>query len=73
MQKGKAVVEQRTPVAEQQLRMVPMIVSPDVVSEEDEKKSRQEKRIEERVKRLRALGIQSNMCQLKKNFILLLR
>ena len=56
MQKGKAIAEQRTPVAEQKLRMVPMIAGPAMVSAEEEKKSRQDKRTEERVKRLRALG-----------------
>ena len=50
MQKGKAMVEQRTPMAEQQLRMVPMIAGPAIVSGEEEKKSRQEKMTKERVK-----------------------
>ena len=36
--------------------MVPMIVGPTLVSEEEEKKSKQKKRIKERVKRLRSLG-----------------
>ena len=39
VQKGKAMVEQRTPVAEQQLRMVPMIAGPVIISGEEEKKS----------------------------------
>ena len=46
IQKEKAVVEQRTLVAEQQLRMVSMIASPAIVSAEKEEKSRQEKRTE---------------------------
>ena len=50
VQKGKAIIKQRMPVAEQQLRMVSMIVGPAIVSEEEENKSRQEKRTEERVK-----------------------
>ena len=33
------MVEQRTPVAEQQLRMVPMIAGPVIISGEEEKKS----------------------------------
>ena len=73
LQKGKGVAEQRTPVAEQQLRMVPMIASPALVSEEEEKKNKQRKIMEERVKGLRSLDIQSIMCQLKKNFIQLLQ
>ena len=36
--------------------MVPMIAGHALVSEEEEKKSRQKKRTKERVKRLRALG-----------------
>ena len=44
MQKGKAIVEQRTPVAEQQLIMIPMIAGPTIASAEEEKKSRREKR-----------------------------
>ena len=38
MQKGKGVAEQRAPIAEQHLRMVPMIAGPALVSEEEEKK-----------------------------------
>ena len=56
MQKGKAIAEQRIPIAEQQLRMVPMIAGPTMVTAEEEKKSRHEKRTDERVKHLRALG-----------------
>ena len=37
--KGKAVAEQRMLVAKPQLRMVPMIAGPALVSEEEEKKS----------------------------------
>ena len=40
VQKGKDVTEQRTPIAEQQLRMVPMIAGPTLVSEEEEKKNK---------------------------------
>ena len=36
--------------------MVPIIAGPVIASAEEDKKSRQEKRTEERVKRLRALG-----------------
>ena len=36
--------------------MVPMITDPAMVSEEEEKKSKQKKRMEERVKQLRSLG-----------------
>ena len=36
MQKGKAIAEQRTPVAEQQLGMVPMIAGPTLVSKEEQ-------------------------------------
>ena len=50
VQKGKAIADQRTLVAEQQLRIVSMIAGPALVSEEEEKKSRQKKIIEERVK-----------------------
>ena len=45
------IAEQRTLVAEQQLQMVPMIVGPTMVSAKEEKKSIQEKRTDERVKR----------------------
>ena len=38
------------PVADQQLRMVPMIAGPTIASVEEEKKSKQEKGTEERVK-----------------------
>ena len=41
---------------EQQLRMVSMIAGPAIVNAEEEKKSVLEKRAEERVKRMRALG-----------------
>ena len=56
MQKGKVIADQRTSVAEQQLRMVPMIAGLALIREENEKKIKQKKRIEERVKRLRPLG-----------------
>ena len=36
--------------------MVPMIAGPALVSQEEEKKNKQIKRMEQRVKRLRALG-----------------
>ena len=50
VQKRKNVAEQRTPIVEQQLRMVPMIASPALVSEEEEKKKKLKKRMEEIVK-----------------------
>ena len=50
VQKGKAIAIQRTHVAEQRLRMVPMIAGPTLISEEKKKKSRQKKRTEERIK-----------------------
>ena len=56
MQKGKAIAEQRTPVAEQQSRMVPVIADPAMISAEEENKNKHEKRTDVRVKRLRALG-----------------
>ena len=68
MQKGKAIVEQRTPITEQQLRMVPMIVGPAMVSAGEKKKSRQEKRMDERVKRLRALGHTFNYVSSQEKF-----
>ena len=68
MQKGKAIVDQRTPVVEQQLRMVPIITGPTLVSEEEEKKSRQKKRIKERVKRLRSLGHSVNYMSAQEEF-----
>ena len=40
VQKRKTVAEQRTPIAEQQLRMGPMIADPAIVSEEEENKSK---------------------------------
>ena len=36
--------------------MVPMIVGPALVSEKEDKKNKQKKRMEERVKQLRSLG-----------------
>ena len=56
VQKGNGATEQRTPVTEQHLRMVPMITGLALVSEEEEKKNKQSKSIEQRVKRLRSLG-----------------
>ena len=59
------MVEQRTHVLEQQLRMVPMIARPALISEEEEKK-----RIEERVKRLRSLGHSVNYVCAQEEFYL---
>ena len=56
------------PVAEQQLRIVSMITCPTIASAEEEKKSRQEKRIEERVKQLRALGHSVNYVSAQEEF-----
>ena len=56
IQKGKIVVEQRTPAVEQQLRMVRMIAGPTIANAEEEKKCRQKKRTKERVKRQKVLG-----------------
>ena len=61
MQKGKVVVEQ-------QLRMVLMIVGPAIANAEEEKKSRQEKRTEERVKLLRAWGHLVNYVSAQEEF-----
>ena len=68
MQKWKGVAEQKTSVAEQQLRMVPMIASPALVSEEEEKKNKQQRRKEERVKRLRSLGHSINYVSAQEEF-----
>ena len=68
VQKGKVIAEQRMPMAEQQLRMVPMIAGPTLISEEDEKKSIRKKRIEERVKRRRSLGHSVNYVSTQKEF-----
>ena len=68
IQKGKAIAEQRTLVTKQPLQMVPMIVGPTMVSEKEEKKSRQEKRTEERVKHLKVLGHTVNYVSAKKEF-----
>ena len=54
-QKNKGVAEQRAPSAKQHLRMVPMIAGPALISEE-KKKKKQNKRMEQRIKRLRSLG-----------------
>ena len=62
------MAEQRTPVAEQQLRMVPMIAGLAPVSEEEEKKSKQKKRMEERVKRLKSLGHSVNYVSAQDEF-----
>ena len=70
MQNGKAIAEQRTPVAEQPLQMVPMIACPAMVSTEEEKKSKQEKRTEERVKCLRALRHTVNYVSAQEEFYL---
>ena len=43
-------------MAEKKFRMIPIIVGPAIAIAEEEKKSRQEKSTEERVKRLRELG-----------------
>ena len=55
-------------MAEQQLRMVPMIAGHAITSAEDEKKSRQEKRTEEKVKRLRALRHSFNYVSAQEEF-----
>ena len=55
-------------MADQQLRMVLMIACPAIVSAEEEKKSRQEKRTEERVKRLKALGHSVNYVSAQEEF-----
>ena len=48
-----------------------MIVGPTIINAEEEKKSIQEKRVEERVKCLRALGHSINYVLLRMSFILL--
>ena len=48
--------------------MVPMIAGPAIANAEEEKKSRQEKRIEERVKRLRALWHSVNYVSVQEGF-----
>ena len=48
--------------------MVPMIAGPAIVSEEEEKKSRQEKMTEERVKRLKALRHSINYVSAQEEF-----
>ena len=48
--------------------MVPMIAGPAIVSAEEEKKTRQEKRMAERVKRLRALGHTINYVSTQEKF-----
>ena len=55
-------------VAEQQLRMVPMIAGPAIASAKEEEKSKQEKRTEEKVKRLRALGHLVNYVSVQEEF-----
>ena len=55
-------------MVEQQLRMVPMIVGPTIVSVEEEKKSRQEKRTKEIVKQLRAFGHLVNYMSAQEEF-----
>ena len=55
-------------MVEQHLRMVPMIVGPAIASAEEEKKSRQEKRAEERDKRQRALGHSVNYLSAQEEF-----
>ena len=55
VQKMKGAAEQRTPAAEQHLRMVPMITDPALINEEEEKKNKQSKRMEQRVKWLISL------------------
>ena len=59
MQKGKTIAEQHTSVTEQQLRMTPMIAGSAMVSAEEEKNSRQEKRTDERFKTLEGFGAYS--------------
>ena len=62
------MAEQRTPVEEQQLLMVPMIAGPALLSEEEENKNKQKKRMEERVKRLRSLGHSVNYVSAQEEF-----
>ena len=62
------MAEQRTLVVEQHLRMVPMITGPALVNEEEEKKNKQRKRMEERVKRLRSLGHTINYVSAQEEF-----
>ena len=50
IQKGKGVAEQRAPGVEQHLLMVPMIAGPALINEKEEKKRKQNKRMEQRVK-----------------------
>ena len=50
VQKGKGATAQKTPATEQHLWMVPMIARPALANEEEEKKSKQSKIIEQRVK-----------------------
>ena len=55
-------------MVEQQLWMVPMIAGPALVNEEEEKKSKQKKRMEERVKRLRLLGHSVNYVSVQEEY-----
>ena len=48
--------------------MVPMIIGPTLVSEEEEKKDKQSKRMEQRVKRLRSLGHTVNYVSAQEEF-----
>ena len=62
------MAEQMAPIAEQHLRMVPMIAGHTLISEEEEKKNKQNKRMEQRVKRLRSLGHTINYVSAQEEF-----
>ena len=48
--------------------MVPMITGPALVNEEEEKKNKQKKRMEERLKQLRSLGHSVNHVSAQEEF-----
>ena len=66
VQKGNGATEYRTPVVEQRLQTNDRW--PALASEEEEKKNKQSKRMEQRVKRLRSLRHTVNYMSAKKNF-----
>ena len=67
-QKNKDVAEQRAAGAEQHLRMVPMIAGPALITEKEGKKKKQNKKMEQRVKRLRSLGHTVNYVSAQEEF-----
>ena len=67
-QKNKGVAEQRALGVEQHLHMVPMITGLALINEEEEKKKKQNKKIEQRVKRLRSLGHTVNYVSTQEEF-----